>query len=130
MFQLRMKIFASLLERNEIGTGSRFAIKIENEIRRLHYSYDFDKATNYNNITPFVEVSEKLSKYKDLEIEIARTWGMKTQIVPVAIAALGVIKEGIDKQISKIPGNINVTELEKIALLGSAHILRKVLSLK
>ena len=54
---------------------------------------------------------------------------MKTQIVPVIIGALGVIKKGIDKQICKIPGNINVTE-QKIALLGSAHILRKVLSIK
>ena len=77
-----------------------------------------------------VKVAEKLSKYKDLEIEITRMWGMKTQIVPVIIGALGVIKKGIDKQICKIPGNINVTELQKIALLGSAHILRKVLSIK
>ena len=55
---------------------------------------------------------------------------MKMQIVPVVIGALGVIKKGIDKQISKIPGAINVTELQQIALLGSAHILRKVLSIK
>ena len=41
------------------------------------------------------------NKDKDLEIEIARVWGMKTQIVPVVIGALGVIKKGIDKQISK-----------------------------
>ena len=77
-----------------------------------------------------VKVAEKLSKYKDLEIEITRMWGMKTQIVPVIIGALGVIKKGIDKEICKIPGNINVTELQKITLLGSAHILRKVLSIK
>ena len=77
-----------------------------------------------------VKVAEKLSKYKDLETEITRMWGMKTQTVPVVIGALGVIKKGIDQQISKIPGNINVTELQQIDLLGSAHILRKVLSIK
>ena len=77
-----------------------------------------------------VKVTEKLSKYKDLEIEITRMWGMMTQTVPVVKGALGVIKKGIDKQLSKIPGNINVTELQKIALLGSANILRKVLSIK
>ena len=77
-----------------------------------------------------VRVAEKLSQYKDLEIETAIMWGMKTQIVPVVIGTLRVIKKGIDKQISKIPGNINVTELRKIALLGSTHILRKVLSIK
>ena len=46
------------------------------------------------------------------------------------IKSLGVITKGIDKQISKITGNINVTELQKRALLGSAHILRSVLSMK
>ena len=74
-----------------------------------------------------VKVAEKLSKYKDLEIEITRMWGMKMQIVPVIIGALGVITKGIDKQICNIPGNINVTELQKIALLGSAHILRSLI---
>ena len=68
--------------------------------------------------------------YKDLEIEMAKFWVMKTQIVPVIIGALGVIKKCIEKQISKIPGNLNVTELQEIALLGSTHILRKVLSMK
>ena len=79
---------------------------------------------NSNNNT-FFRVAEKLSKCKDLEIETARMWGMKAQILPVVIGALGVIKKGIDKQICKIPGNINVTELQKIARLGSAHILRE-----
>ena len=50
--------------------------------------------------------------------------------MPVVIGVLGVIKKGINKQISRIPGNINVPELQKIALLGSDHILRKVLSIK
>ena len=77
-----------------------------------------------------VKEAEKLSKYKDLEIEIARMWGMKTPIVPVVIGVLGVIKKGIDKQICKIPGKIDVAELRKIALLGSAYILRKVFSIK
>ena len=76
------------------------------------------------------KVAEKLSKYKDMEIEVTKMWGMKTQIVHVVIEALRVVKKGIKKQIDKIPGNINVTELQKIALLGSAHILGKVLSMK
>ena len=33
---------------------------------------------------------EKLSKYKDLEIEIAKMWKMKT--IPVIVGALGMIK--------------------------------------
>ena len=77
-----------------------------------------------------IKVAEKLSKYKELEIEITKMWGMKTQIVPVVIRALGVVQKGIEKQIDKIPRNIHVAEFQKIALFGSAEILRAVLSMK
>ena len=55
---------------------------------------------------------------------------MKAQTAPVVIGALEVVKEGIEKHIDKILGNIKVTEWQKIALLGSAYILKKVLSMK
>ena len=77
-----------------------------------------------------VNVAMTLSKYKDLEIEITKMWGLKTITVPVAIGALGVVKKGFEEHIDKIPGKINITELQKIALLGSSHILRKVLSIE
>ena len=77
-----------------------------------------------------VKVAEKLSKYKDLEIEITKMWGLKTITVPVVIGALGVVKKGIEKDIDKIPAKVNVTELQKIALQGSSHILRNVLSIE
>ena len=40
---------------------------------------------------------EKLSKYKDLEIEIAKMWKMKTETIPVTVGALGMIKKGTQK---------------------------------
>ena len=41
-----------------------------------------------------VKVIEKLSKYKDIEIEVTRIRGMSTETVPVVIRVLGVIKKG------------------------------------
>ena len=57
-------------------------------------------------------------------------WGLKTIRTPVVIGALGVVKKGIEENIEKIPEKINITELQKIALLGSSHIFRKVLSIE
>ena len=61
-------------------------------------------------------LKEKLSKYKDLEIEIKRMWDMSTEIVPVVVGALGIIKKGLDKVTSSIPGNISTNEIQKIRL--------------
>ena len=33
---------------------------------------------------------EKLSKYKDLDIEITKMWKMKTKATPVIVGALGM----------------------------------------
>ena len=76
-----------------------------------------------------VKVNEKLSKYKDLEIEIERMWGMKAKTIPVVIGALGLVKKGMEKFTQQIPGNIKIQELQKITLLGTSHILRKALSI-
>ena len=77
-----------------------------------------------------IKEAEKLSKYKDLEIEVTKMWEMKTSTVPIVIGALGLVKEGLEKYASQIPGYIRIEELQKIALLGSAHILRRTLSIK
>ena len=37
---------------------------------------------------------QKLSKYKDLEIEVTKMWKLKTKTIPVVIRALGMIKKG------------------------------------
>ena len=48
--------------------------------------------------------------------------------VPVVIGALRLDRKGLGKYLEKIPGNINIEELQKIRLLATIHILRKVLS--
>ena len=71
--------------------------------------------------------AEKILKYKDLTIEIQRMWNVKTKVIPVIIGATGTISKSFIKLVSNIPGKHEVKELQKKAILGTAHILRKVL---
>jgi len=72
--------------------------------------------------------TEKILKYKDLTIEIQRVWNVKTKVIPVIIGATGTISKSFRKYVSNIPGHHEVKELQKTAILGTAHILRKVLT--
>ena len=55
-------------------------------------------------------------------------WKVKTRVIPVIIGAIGTISKSFRKYISSIPGNHEVKKLQKTAILGTAHILRKVLT--
>ena len=68
--------------------------------------------------------TEKLSKYKDLEIEIARMWNMNTKVIPIIIGNLGTVRNTCEKWIKEIPGTSNIDMCQKITLFGTAHILR------
>jgi hypothetical protein len=70
---------------------------------------------------------EKILKYKDLIIEIQRMWNVKTQVTPVITGATGTISKSFRKYLRSIPGKHDIKELQKTAILGTAHTLRKVL---
>ena len=55
-------------------------------------------------------------------------WKVKTRVTPVIIGTTGTISKSLRKYISNIPGNHKVKELQKTAILGTAHILWKVLT--
>jgi hypothetical protein len=72
--------------------------------------------------------AEKILKHKDLTIEIQCMWHVKTKVIPVITDATGTISKSFRKYVSNIPGNHEVKELHKRAILGTAHILWKVLT--
>ena len=72
---------------------------------------------------------EKLSKYKYLEIEVEKLWHMETVTITVVFRVLYMIKKSSKKHLEKIPGSQNLGEMQIKALTGTAHILRKTLSM-
>jgi hypothetical protein len=48
-------------------------------------------------------------------------------VIPVIIGATGAISKSFRKYVSTIPGNHDVRELQKAAILGTANSLRKVM---
>ena len=65
-----------------------------------------------------------------IEIEAKTLWKMMSSTYPTVVGALGLIKKGLAKYVSQIIGHKRIEELQKTSLLGSAHILRRTLSIK
>ena len=72
--------------------------------------------------------AEKLAKSGDLRVEVSRMWQCRTQVVSVVLGALDTVHAGIARWLDIIPGHHNLQHLQKAVLLGSARILRKVMS--
>jgi hypothetical protein len=66
--------------------------------------------------------AEKILKYKDFTIQMQHMWDVKTKVIPVIIGATGTISKSFRKYVSNIPGNHEVQELQKTAILDTAHI--------
>ena len=71
--------------------------------------------------------AEKILKYKDLTIKIQRMWNVKTNVIPIRIGASGTISKSFRKYLSNVPGKHQIKEIQKTAILGTAHTLGKVL---
>lgn len=76
------------------------------------------------------KATEKMSKYVDLQIECEKMWSKKVEVIPVIVGATGIVDRRLKADLKKIPGRHNIHNLQRSALLGTAHILRKVLSIK
>jgi len=71
--------------------------------------------------------AEKKLKYKSLCIEIQRMWNLKCTIIPVIIGATGIVTRSLRKNLEAVPGKHSIDPLQKTAILGTSHIIRKVL---
>jgi len=55
-------------------------------------------------------------------------WNLKARVIPVIIRGNRTISKSFRKYVSDIPGNHDVKKLQKTAIMGTAYILRKVLT--
>ena len=75
---------------------------------------DVSVASNQNTST---KVTEKISRNKDLEIEITKIRRVKTETVPAIVGELALISKGMQCNLGKISGAIlNISELQNIRL--------------
>jgi len=54
-------------------------------------------------------------------------WNVKAKMIPVIIAVTGTILQSLRQYLSNVTGKHEFKEIQKTAVLGTAHILRKVL---
>ena len=71
---------------------------------------------------------EKITKYQGLMYDIKRNWKLKeVSIIPVIIGATGLMKKNFKKYLASIPGEPSASEIQTIALKGTARILKRSL---
>ena len=56
-------------------------------------------------------------------------WHLKPILIPAVVGAFGAVKRGTNKCLQQIPAKPTLTEIQKIALTSTAHILWKLLSI-
>jgi hypothetical protein len=71
--------------------------------------------------------SGKEVKIQQFCIEIQRMWNLKCTVVPVIIGATGIVTRSLRKNLEAVPGKHWIDSLQKTAILGTAHTIRKVL---
>ena len=54
-------------------------------------------------------------------------WNLKYTITLVIIEATGIVTRSLRKNMENIPGKHEIDSLQKTAILGTSHIIRKVL---
>jgi len=105
-------------------TANRPDIILKNKKEKICTLIDVALSADRNGVQ---KEAEKKLKYKSLCIEIQRMWNLKCTIVPVIIGATGIVTRSLKKNLEAVPGKHSIDSLQKTAVLGTSHIIQKVL---
>ena len=72
-------------------------IKVHKEKTPKLINFEFPMDMNIS-----VKEFEKLSKYKDLQIEVDRMWQFKTLIIPAVVRAFGLVKKRLQNILKRL----------------------------
>jgi hypothetical protein len=72
--------------------------------------------------------AENILKHKDLITEIQRMWIVRAKVIPVITGATETISKSPRQYLNNVLRKDKIKELQKTAILGTAHVLRKVLT--
>ena len=59
-----------------------------------------------------------------------RIWNRKVEVIQAITGATGIVDKNIKRYVGRIPGCHSIYSLQRSAVLGTVHILKKVLSIK
>jgi hypothetical protein len=82
---------------------------------------------NNNNNNNNNKGSGKEVEIQSLCIEIQRMWSLKCAIIQVIIGATEIVTRSLKKNLEAVTGKHLIDSLQKAAILGTSHIIRKVL---
>jgi len=105
-------------------TANRSDIIIKNKKEKTCTLIDVAIHADRNDVQ---KEAEKKIKYKSLCIEMQEMWNLKCTIVSVITGANGIVTRNLKKNVETIPGKHSIDSLQKTAILGTSHIIRKVL---
>ena len=70
---------------------------------------------------------KRYKKYQDLVREIRKMWGVRTEVIPVVMGALGTVPKRLEKYLESMGVSTPIELIQRTALLGTARILRQVI---
>jgi len=105
-------------------TANRPDIKIKNKKEKICTLIDVAIPADINVVQ---KEAEKKLKYKSLCTQTQQMSNLKSTIIPVIIGATEIVTRSLRKNMEAGSGKHSIDSLQKTAILGTSHIIRKVL---